>query len=122
MFNMTRPTRTSSFPPAMLRALETAQTRGELRIPCESPKARRLDFYALGKALRLEGRAELFDGLGFYVEGEKGAENVLILRRKEFTAFNDEIEAALGKKEEKTPSSNFDAEAALERILAGAKV
>lgn len=104
----------------MLEALTHAQETGFLRIPCENPAYLRLRFYGLLKALRKEGKTELADGLIFRIPKNTPE---LVIEATGATPLDATITAAIKAAGREIPqtSPSFDAEAALERILNGAK-
>jgi hypothetical protein len=98
----------------MLEALSRVHSLGELFIPWGKPAALRLQFYGLARALRSEGKPEIVDSVGFYVQTSPPG---LILRLKDSTDLSAAISGALEKAGESLPSETLDAENLLSRIL-----
>lgn len=116
---MSTPRNSGAYPPAMILALERALDTGEFIIPCPgktSPAALRLQFYGLGKTLRREGKPELIDALGFYLQSDPPA---LLIKVKDLGEISSLVSSALEADApgENLPTSAESAEAALARIL-----
>lgn len=117
---MSTPKTSAAYPPSFLAALEKAAEQGEVRIPCQgkiSPAGLRLQFYGLCRALRLEGKPEFPEALGFYLDIPGDA---VIIRLRDTGFLADIVADALGGKspeESPLPASASEAQAALRRIL-----
>lgn len=117
---MSTPKTSAAYPPPFLAALEKAAEQGEVRIPCQgkiSPAGLRLQFYGLCRALRLEGKPEFPEALGFYLDIPGDA---VIIRLRDTGFLADIVADALGGKspeESPLPASASEAQAALRRIL-----
>lgn len=113
---MSLPRSSLAYPSQLLDAVSLAATRGELVIPTPKPSALRLQLQGLRGALRREGKAEIIDSVGFYIQSNPSA---LVIRLKENTELALDVSAALAAAQSNNPpvSATEQAEAAISRLF-----